>query len=346
MAQGGAPAAHDASAMIHRALSLAFYLLLAGCSGWQSTLDPHSAEAGRLADLFWIFTGVNAAIWLSVAAVLMCTLRRGGGSRAPEEDHPAAVRRKTVIVSGLVALTALILTGFTLLSFYATRGFAWPDRHALTIKITGRQWWWQIEYQNDDPQQIFQTANELHIPVGRPVTLDLEANDVIHSFWVPNLMGKQDLIPGRSNLLTIEADRPGLYRGQCAEFCGLEHAHMAILVFAQTQSDFDAWRRHQLSLAQTPGAPESLAGRQIFLNRPCASCHTIGGTDAGGQAGPDLTHVGGRATLAAGLLRNTPYGMDAWLADPQGVKPGVAMPKVDLSRAERSQLVAYLEALK
>ena len=159
-------------------------------------------------------------------------------------------------------------------------------------------------------------------------------------------MGKQDLIPGRTNYLTIQADKAGLYRGQCAEFCGLEHAHMGILVFAQSQADFERWRQQQLTLAQTPGAPDRLAGLQTFLSHPCASCHTISGTDAGGRMGPDLTHFGSRASIAAGRLPNTARDLDAWLRDPQELKPGATMPKVDLTRNERAQLVAYLEGLK
>jgi cytochrome c oxidase subunit 2 len=321
-------------------------LLLAGCAGWQSALDPHSAQASHLADLFWFFLAVCSPVWLLVAGALLLTLRRRGGDALPGQDNRAQFRRKAVIVSALVVLTVAILTFFTLLSFYATRGYTWHNTHALTVKITGRQWWWDIQYQNEDPQQVFQTANEIHIPVGRPVTLELQGGDVIHSFWVPNLMGKQDLIPGRKNFLTIQADKPGLYRGQCAEFCGLEHAHMAILVFAEPQTAFETWRQRQLTLAQTPGAPQRLAGQQVFASHPCASCHTIAGTDFGGRMGPDLTHFGSRATIAAGLLHNSPRNLAAWLRDPQALKPGVAMPKVDLSAAQRSQLVAYLEGLK
>jgi cytochrome c oxidase subunit 2 len=320
--------------------------LLAGCSGWQSSLDPQSTEATHLANLFWLFAAMNTLIWLLVAVALLYTLRRKSRSDVPAEDNSATARRKTIFVGSLVGLTAVILAAFTIVSFYATREFTWHNTHTLTVKITGHQWWWQIEYQNEDPQQVFQTANEIHIPVGRPVTLELEAADVIHSFWVPNLMGKQDLIPGRKNYLTIRADKPGLYRGQCAEFCGLEHAHMAILVFAEEPRRFDAWRQQQLSLAKMPGAPQRIAGMRLFLDRPCASCHTIAGTDAGGRLGPDLTHFGSRATIAAGMLHNTPQALEAWLADPQAQKPGVMMPKVTLSRDERAQLVAFLEGLK
>lgn len=332
--------------MTRKLSPIAGCLVLAGCAGWQSALDPHSSAADHLTNLFWLFTGVNAVVWFLVAAAVVFTLRRRSAETQPGEDSPAQITRKTTIVGGLTALTVIILTVFTLLSFYATRGIAWHNTHTLTVKVTGRQWWWDIEYQNEDPHQVFETANEIHIPVGRPVTLELDSGDVIHSFWVPNLMGKQDLIPGRKNFLTIEAAKPGLYRGQCAEFCGLEHAHMAILVFAEPQSAFEAWRRQQLKLAQTPGAPQRLAGQRVFTSHPCASCHTIAGTEASGRMGPDLTHFGGRATIAAGLLHNTPRDLDAWLRDPQAGKPGANMPKVDLSREERSQLVAYLEGLK
>jgi cytochrome c oxidase subunit 2 len=333
--------------MMRRLTLVLSCLWLSGCSGWQSALDPRSAEAGHLANLFWFFLTVCTAVWCLVAGAVVLTLRqRRTEGDGPAEDSPARARRKTMIVASLIAVTVTILTIFTLVSFYATRGFAWHDTHALTIKITGRQWWWDIEYQNEDPQQVFQTANEIHIPVGRPVTLDLEAGDVIHSFWVPNLMGKQDLIPGRKNYLTIKADKPGLYRGQCAEFCGLEHAHMAILVFAQNPDAFDAWRRQQVKLADLPGAPMRQAGLRLFLSRPCASCHAIAGTDAGGRLGPDLTHFASRATIAAGRLPNTPRDLETWLLDPQAQKPGATMPKVDLSSNERAQLVAYLEGLK
>jgi cytochrome c oxidase subunit 2 len=325
----------------------AFCLLLSGCSGWQSALDPHSGEALHLANLFWFFAGVCSLVWLLVAAAVALVLRRN--ARRATSSRPAAPgqeRGKTITVTILVGLTAAILTVFTLTSFYTTRGFAWHDEHTLTLKVTGRQWWWDIVYQNQDPHQVFQTANEIHIPAGRPVTLELEAGDVIHSFWVPNLMGKQDLIPGRKNYLTIRADHPGLYRGQCAEFCGMEHAHMAILVFAHSPEEFERWRQGQLALAQMPGAPDRVAGMEIFLSRPCASCHAIAGTTAGGRLGPDLTHFGSRATIAAGRLRNTPRELELWLRDPQEHKPGVVMPKVDLSDRERQQLVAYLEGLK
>jgi cytochrome c oxidase subunit 2 len=321
--------------------------LLAGCVGSQSVLDPQSGQAHELARLFWFFTIVCTVVWLLVmAALLAVLLRRRAADPTPEKEDPELHRRKTTIIALLVAVTALVLVGFTLISFYTTRNLTPPSPHPLQIQVTGAQWWWQVEYKDNDPTQVFSTANELHIPVGRPVTFDLEASDVIHSFWAPNLMGKQDLIPGHKNSLTLTADRPGVYRGQCAEFCGLQHAHMAFLVVAQTPADFEAWRQAQLKPAVAPSNGQQGLGQQLFLNGSCATCHAISGTGAGGTTGPDLTHFGSRSSIAAGLLPNTPSNLTVWIKDPQGLKPGVNMPKVPLSDEERNAVVAYLEALK
>jgi cytochrome c oxidase subunit 2 len=321
---------------------------LAGCSGWQSALDPHSVAAKHLADLFWFFTVVCVIVWTLVVAALFYVLihRRTGYTDVPESDSPGEQRRKVLVVGTLTVVTALILTVLTYMSFYTTREFTWSRDHVLTIKITGQQWWWQVEYQNQDPSQMITTANEIHIPVGEPVTLDLEATDVIHSFWVPDLMGKQDLIPGRQNSLTIIADKPGVYRGQCAEFCGLQHAHMAFLVFAQPRPEFEAWYKHELASSAKPGAPQRIKGLGLFLHGTCATCHSVSGTDADGQTGPDLTHFAERATIAAGTLPNTAQNLSRWLADPQAVKPGTNMPQVSMSESDRAALVAYLEGLK
>jgi len=321
---------------------------LQACSGWQSALDPHSQTAAHLAGLFWFFTAICAIVWVLVVAALIMVLRRRRESESvlPGDDFPHQQRRKAIIVGSLTAITAIILTVLTYMSFYATREITWPRKHVLTVKVTGQQWWWQLDYQNQDPSQSFGTANELHIPVGQPVTVDLEAADVIHSFWVPNLIGKQDMIPGRKNVLTLRADKPGLYRGQCAEFCGLQHAHMSMFVFAEPPAAFEAWRRHQLEPAATPGAPQRITGMNIFVHGACATCHAVGGTDADGQTGPNLTHFAQRATIAAGTLRNTPANLSRWLADPQAVKPGTNMPQVPMSPADRQALVAYLEGLK
>jgi cytochrome c oxidase subunit 2 len=216
----------------------------------------------------------------------------------------------------------------------------------LTIRVRGQQWWWQVIYPNHNPALAFETANEIHIPVGKNVRLELEGVDVIHSFWVPSLAGKQDLVPGRHNILTIRAERPGVYRGQCAEFCGLQHSHMAVLVIAEAGADYDRWVATQRESAVTPTDPEADTGRAVFISKPCAACHTIRGTPAAAKTGPDLTHVGGRRTIAAGLVERTRGSLAAWIADPQTLKPGNNMPLVPLTSDELRALSAYLESLK
>jgi cytochrome c oxidase subunit 2 len=314
---------------------------LAGCAGWQSALDPASGVASGLANLFWFFLAVCAVIWLLVLASVLYVAKK---PPAAEMDN-GSERRRTITVSLLVALTVVILCIFTFQSFYTTRGFAFTDKSLLTIKVTAKQWWWSVEYENPDAAKVFTTATEIHIPVGIPVRLQLEAADVIHSFWVPSLTGKQDLIPGRKNFLILQADKPGLYRGQCAEFCGLQHAHMALMVVAQSRDAFERWRAQQVQDAATPGAPERLKGMQIFLNRQCASCHTVSGTPAGATTGPNLTHFGSRILLTSSM-HNTADNLEAWLRDPHDLKPGTNMPRVPLSPDERQALVAYLQGLK
>jgi cytochrome c oxidase subunit 2 len=220
--------------------------------------------------------------------------------------------------------------------------------NAVHVEVTGHQWWWSVRYL-DGPHasDIFTTANEMHIPVGRPIVIKLKADDVIHSFWVPSLAGKKDLIPGRTALLTIRADEPGIYRGQCAEFCGLEHAMMGFLVVAEPQSQFDQWSAAQRQPAPEPADATAQRGKQVFQSSSCAMCHAISGADfAGAQHGPDLTHVASRQTLASGTLKNTREEMSAWIRNPQQFKPGTAMPATPLSQEDLDAIVAYLGELK
>jgi cytochrome c oxidase subunit 2 len=243
-------------------------------------------------------------------------------------------------------MTVVIISGLTIASFATTHALSEAKPGDLTIKVDGQQWWWQITYINSDPSRSFNTANEIHIPVGRNVRFQLEAGDVIHSFWVPSLAGKQDLIPGRSNELTIRADRPGVYRGQCAEFCGLQHSHMAVFVIAESPDDYAHWVDAQRQQAADSSDQEVQAGKAVFMSKPCAACHTIRGTTALGTTGPDLTHVGSRQTIAAGLFDTTRGSLAAWIADPQTLKPGNNMPMVPLSSDELRQVSAYLASLK
>ncbi|RVD60224.1 cytochrome c oxidase subunit II [Mesorhizobium sp. M2D.F.Ca.ET.185.01.1.1] len=330
------------------ALATAITLLLQGCAGWQSALDPKGPAASELAWLIWFFTGLCAVVWALVMIALAVPLTmRSRLHIDPLVLDAGADNRKLRAVMIAVGLTAVILVGLTLLSFFANRTLAAIGSDAaLTIRVTGHQWWWEVRYEDATPSRILTTANEIHIPAGEPVRLLLTSTDVIHSFWVPSLSGKLDLVPGRMNVLDIKADKPGVYRGQCAEFCGAQHANMGTFIIAEPRAKFDAWWNDQLQPAAAPTSDEAKAGENLFLKRPCVMCHKIGGTPAGGTVAPDLTHVASRQTLAAGTLAMSRGNLAAWIADPQGVKPGSHMPVVDLSGDELNAIVAYLEGLK
>jgi cytochrome c oxidase subunit 2 len=318
------------------------------CSPLQSALSPEGDNARAINSLFWLFATVCAAVWLTVMVLLaIAVMRRRATVPDPLlEPDAAEERRLGWIVGGGIVATVIILTVFTLASFLTNKSFAEPRPHGLTIKVTGHQWWWQVNYEAHAADQTFETANEIHIPVGQPVKLDFESPDVIHSFWVPNLAGKQDLIPGRFTSLTIEADKPGVYRGQCAEYCGIQHAHMAMYVVAQTPSEFAQWRARQLQSATPPHTDELRHGFQVFQSNACAACHTISGTNAGGAVGPDLTHFGSRMTIAAGTARNSLGNLTGWIADPQRMKPYTRMPSVALTGPDLLAVSKYLESLK
>jgi cytochrome c oxidase subunit 2 len=318
---------------------------LAGCGGnWQSALDVYGTSAISLKHLIILIVAVCSLVWMLVMVALIAALWRSRHAR-PVSPEPGRERRMAIAVTGAVVATLLIIGTFTVMSFVATRALSVAGQDDLTIRVRGLQWWWGLEYIGPD-QSRFETANEIHIPVGRSVRLKLEGLDVIHSFWVPSLAGKQDLVPGRSNELTIRAEHAGIYRGQCAEFCGMQHAHMALLVIAEPQDDYDKWAAAQRQTAAPPPDEEADAGLQTFLAKPCAHCHTIRGTAAVGTTGPDLTHVGGRRTIAAGLFETTRGSLAAWTADPQTIKPGNNMPMVPLTPDELRAVSAYLASLK
>lgn len=219
-----------------------------------------------------------------------------------------------------------------------------PPDTDLTLQITAHQWWWEVRYLSDDASRVFSTANEIHVPVGKPVRVELIGTDVIHSFWVPTLTGKTDVIPGLHNVTWLQADQPGAYRGQCGEFCGLQHAKMALLVIASPPDQFDAWWRHQLADAAAPETSAAIENRDAFV-RNCGVCHSVRGTPAGGHLGPDLSHLMTRRTIAAGTLPNTIGNLSGWISDPQSVKPGNLMPRLALSGPELSRVRNFLETL-
>ncbi len=212
-------------------------------------------------------------------------------------------------------------------------------KNGMVIEVTGNQWWWDVRYANDDPRLVLETANEIHIPVGRPVMIRGTSHDVIHSFWVPNLHGKRDLIPSRITTEWIQADHPGEYRGQCAEFCGLQHAHMAIWVIAEPEDKFNAWMKLQLQPSVAPSDPVRQRGEQVFMSHACVFCHAIRGTSAAGQMAPDLTHFGSRKTIAAGTLPNSMGNLGGWITDPQSIKPGNHMATIAVNPDDLQPLV-------
>jgi cytochrome c oxidase subunit II len=322
-------------------------IALSGCRGWQSALDPQGPQAHELAWLFWLFTWVLGAIWVAVMIALAVAL---AVRRRPRPD-PLAVdtareRRYTAVVATLAVATGVTVLVLTGLSYRSQRNLFRVEEEAVTIRVTGHQWWWEITYEDPDPSRTVATANEIHIPVGKPVKIKLASADVIHSFWVPSLMGKQDLIKGQENDIRLVADRPGIYRGQCAEFCGLQHAHMSILVIAEPPEEFERWRDAQIKSADPPSDPERQKGEAAFLSKPCVMCHSVRGTPAGGKVAPDLTHVGSRRAIAAGTLAMSRGNLAAWIVDPHGIKPGVNMPTIKLEPDELNAVAAYLEGLK
>lgn len=322
-------------------------MLTTGCTGWQSAMDAHGASAISLKQLIILIVTVCSLVWMLVMVALIAALWRGRQARLqPSVIDTHSERRMSRAVLSATIITAFVIAGFTVASFFTTRALSVAGRDDLTIKVRGSQWWWNVEYPDPQPGKGFQTANEIHIPVGRNVRFQLEGDDVIHSFWVPSLAGKQDLIPGRPNELSVRAEHAGIYRGQCAEFCGLQHAHMAFLVIADTQEEFDKWADAQRQPAAATSDEEIATGRAAFLAKACASCHTIRGTPASGATGPDLTHVGSRKTIAAGLFETTRGSLAAWIADPQTLKPGNNMPMVILTADELRSVSAYMASLR
>jgi cytochrome c oxidase subunit 2 len=253
----------------------------------------------------------------------------------------------TRVVMGAVGATLIILSVFLVYSYTTGRSLYSPaDEKALSIKITGQQWWWDVEYDVEPASQIVHTANEIHIPTGQLVKFRLTSTDVIHSFWVPNLNGKKDLIPGHEIVLTFQADRAGEFRGQCAEFCGYQHAHMAFSIIAEPPEKFYEWMNQQRAPSVQPMNEAQQRGQQVFLTSPCIMCHSIRGTDAGGAVAPDLTHLMSRKTIASATLSNTREHLASWITNSQEIKPGNHMPPVPLKAEDLQALLAYLESLK
>ena len=332
---------------VRRVLVLSTSWPLSACAGRQSALDPQGLQSDQIRSTLFIFLVVAAIVWVAVVLVLAVgMLRRKRATEAPLDLHQGFEQRAGRLILGLGVATTIIVLGLSFVSYAGQRTVFAKDENALTLKIIGHQWWWEVRYEADSPHQSFVTANEIRIPTGQPVKVELESADVIHSFWVPSLTGKMDLITGQKNELQFTATNAGVYRGQCAEFCGLQHAHMAFDVIALPPDEFGRWRDHQNQSAESPADQLGKQGEALIRARGCALCHNISGTLAGGQLGPDLTHVGSRKTIAAGTLPNTPATLGAWISDPQHIKPGNLMPKMPLQSDELIAIIHYLEQLK
>ncbi len=320
----------------------------------QSALNPATAEAAHIYHLWRIFFWVMVAIFVLVAIVLFVAILRNS-SRVPDDSRldliaqptPISEKRATNVVSALVIVTVLILFALLIADFFTGNAiYATPDPNALSIKITGHQWWWEVQYQNPQPSEVMMTANEIHVPVGRPVKLELQSSDVIHSFWVPNIHGKKDLVPGHPTTTWFIANRAGEFRGQCAEYCGEQHAHMRLVFVAQSRDAFSDWLDAQKKSASEPSTESQQRGREVFLKSQCVMCHTIQGTNARATLGPDLTHIGSREMIGAGELPNTRGYLAGWILNASALKPGARMPANQLSPDDLNALVDYLESLK
>ncbi len=295
----------------------------------QSILSPHGPAAAAIAEMTWVLFAGGAAILLLVLGLTAYAL-----SARPERR--AWLARERFVIAAGIAFPVATLSALLLYIFVAGERHEAAAEPALRIEVIGEQWWWRVHYLDAAGKREFETANEIRVPVGSPIELTLRAADVIHSFWVPSLAGKIDMIPGRANRLRVQSSSEGVFRGQCAEFCGGPHAQMALHVVAQDAAEFEAWRENQ----RRPAA----AAHALFAAR-CAACHAVRGTPAAGALGPDLTHFASRLFIAAGTLPNTPGNLAGWLADSQHVKPGSLMPSMNLAPPELQAISAYLASL-
>jgi len=314
-----------------------------------SVFSPASAQARIVAHLWWWMFGVGMIVWLGVtlAALYAARARRGErGANGLNEVTPTVRQRTERGIATATFVTLLILLAFLAYDFTAGRALAAHPKVATTIRVTGYQWWWDVLYEDPDPSKQVETANEIHVPVGETVQFTLRGADVIHSFWAPNLNGKKDLVPGYTTALFFRADTAGVYRGQCAEFCGLQHAKMAFYVIAEPRPKFEAWLAAASTPMQPPTDPKLVYGQKVFMSSGCPLCHSISGTDARGTVGPGLSHFKSRSTIAAGTLANTRQNLTRWIQNPAAFKPGVRMPALPFKPAELDALVSYLETLK
>jgi len=318
--------------------------------GHHHVLHPAAPQAGNIEWLYWVIFGVLTAVFvLMIAGFTWAGAKTGVATSHPlpimedkEGDHRA--RWVVGLAMGVTVVTLFVILVISVVTGKRIHGPT--SKNPVTIQVTARQWWWEITYPNPQADQTITTANEIHVPVGAPIVVLTNSKDVIHSFWAPSITGKRDLIPGYSSAFWFQVDQPGTYHGQCAEFCGLQHAHMGFSVVAEPVDQFQAWQQQQLKAAAEPSTSEAVRGRDVFLTHACLMCHTIRGTDAGSHVGPDLTHIAGRNMIAAETLPNTAGALAGWIVDPQRIKPGTRMSPNPLAPDDLQALIVYLRSLQ
>ena len=314
---------------------------LAGIVAVTSVVGGGGSEATRIERVWWLMFGLSAAVYVAVAGFILVAVVRG---RHSGPQPPDAKRDERFIWIGGIVMPVVVLAVLAVVTVTSTRDLRPEDPGAVRIEVVGKRWWWDVRY----PRDGVASANEVHVPVGRPVDLVLSSTDVIHSFWVPELAGKVDMVPGQVNHLRFTTTKAGVYRGVCAEFCDLGHANMAFVVVAEPPEDFSRWLARAASASGTTPQDELAArGEVVFLRESCGGCHQVKGTTAQGKRGPELSDFGGRRTIAAATVPNTPEHLMEFLRDPDSVKPGVLMPpSPHISDDELRALVAYLEGLR
>jgi cytochrome c oxidase subunit II len=329
---------------------LAVLPLVAAPSGNPSAIDPAGPAATAIADLTWFLVIVLAIIYGLTVTALGFAIARGWRSRGVPLPSPIPRERMSAFWVGAATVgSVIVLTLFVIASFVTDRKLLALERDpAVVITINAHQWWWEITYSDPVPAKGFVTANELHLPVGKAAKITLQSSDVIHSLWLPNISGKRDILPGRTETIWLTASETGVWRGRCAEFCGYQHARMQLDVIVESETEFERWRAAQVQPSRSPATPEEQRGQQVFSDYGCMVCHSVRGAPGSGYSGtaPDLTHLKSRQRIAAGILPNTKGYLAGWIADPQSQKPGVLMPLNLLPPGDFQALVTYLESLK
>ena len=333
-------------------------LALSGCKTVQSSFNAHGPAAHSIANLSLSMTILFLVITVIMWVLIWFAFYKRRGTLAEHAPIDAGGGQMWIAVGGiiipLIVLTVLFVLGLGLLRDFPIHGMHGGGHQMQMsrsmkpdILIVGHQWWWEIHYLNDDPSQEVITANELHLPAGKPVNIEVETRDVMHSFWIPALHGKVDLIPGQPNFIRLEASQPGTFVGQCAEYCGAEHARMRLLAVVEPPEGYETWLAMQRMPGKAPTTMDAIAGEQIFISGPCAMCHTVRGTIAGGRVAPDLTHIGSRAMIASNSYQNNDAYLEAWVTHAQSLKPEAEMPNLtQFSGEELKHLVAYLRQLQ